>query len=133
MGDYQDKYLLAQEIGFPKDWDRTPWDVIFTKVTEHRLNRGMPAPVDNRTPVPPVMVHPKRTYVDPNRNLPSVAVLSATGAASTTATDFGPAPKSMPSGPPAKVHQQLQRLQRPRQLQLRYPQVLQLHRLQHPP
>jgi len=51
LGDYIDKESMAEELNWPRDWERKSWDEIFTGLVRHRAETGgdvptRPAPRD---------------------------------------------------------------------------------------
>ena len=91
-GDYVDKERMAKELNYPRDWEWTSWDKLFTQLVSHRASMGLRPPTprkDTRKDLVPGVLQTQSLKSDSMyRNPKASATVSRTGAGSTHDHDF---------------------------------------------
>ena len=91
-GDYLDKERMAKELNYPRDWEWTSWDKLFTQLVSHRASMGLRPPTprkDTRKDLVPGVLQTQSLKSDSMyRNPKASATVSRTGAGSTHDHDF---------------------------------------------
>ena len=93
-GDYVDKKRMAEELGYPRDWEWTSWDKLFKRLITQRASYGLAPPTprrDTRQDYVPDVIDTQQS-ADTYRNPQASRTVSTTGATSTRDSDYADLP-----------------------------------------